>query len=258
MTTSGEASSPTPVAPAYHLVQLPPPPADRPYVLVNMVMSADGRTVVEGTERGLGSPTDQRLMRELRSLADVVMNGAGTLRASGTSSRLGDAALEVLRRERGQPPVPLAATLTRSGVLPLERAFFTADDFDAVLYAAAGTPEERLQAIAATGRRVFRMPSERPLEWMLRHMREELGARVLLLEGGPHTNGELFDLGLIDEFYLTLAPRIVGGMPTLPAVLSERPVTLAEVTQMELVSAVPNLATGEVYLRYRTSGRGPQ
>ena len=41
--------------------RFPAPPADRPYVVLNMVSSVDGRVVVEDTERGLGSPRDQRL-----------------------------------------------------------------------------------------------------------------------------------------------------------------------------------------------------
>ena len=52
--------------PDYTALDFPDPPADRPYIYVNMVMSTDGKVVIEGTEQGLGSPIDQRLMRELR------------------------------------------------------------------------------------------------------------------------------------------------------------------------------------------------
>ena len=77
----------TPGRPDYAGLAFPPPPPDRPYVIVNMVSSVDGRAAIEGTERGLGSTTDQALMRELRVHADVVLNGASTLRASGSSPR---------------------------------------------------------------------------------------------------------------------------------------------------------------------------
>lgn len=247
----GHLASDMPPAPAYRLLELPAPPPDRPYVLVNMVMSADGHITIEDTERGLGSPTDQRLMRELRSLADVVLGGAGTMRTSGNSSRLHDADLEEARAASGRPRLPLAAVITGSGNLPLERAFFTATDFDAVVYAGADAPADRVAAMAATGRRVFSMPREDPLRWVLRHMRRDLGARVLLVEGGPSTNGALIDAGLVDEFFLTLAPRIVGGRDGLPAVRSDRDRSASAVTALELVSATPNADTGEVYLRYR-------
>ncbi|MDA0365811.1 MAG: dihydrofolate reductase family protein [Chloroflexi bacterium] len=242
---------PSPNAPAYHLIELPDPPPDRPYVFVNMVMSADGRVVIEGTERGLGSKTDQRLMRELRSLADVVLNGAGTLRASGSSSRLSDPALEARRAARGRPPVPTAAVVTNSADLPLERAFFTADDFPAIVYAGADAPQPRVDTILATGRPVVRLPSEGAIAFLLSHARHELGARALLVEGGPTLNGALFDGGYVDEFFLTLGPRVVGGHQAAAAVASARPPSLDAVTQLELLSAHPNPETSELYLRYR-------
>jgi riboflavin biosynthesis pyrimidine reductase len=240
-----------PVKPDYTSLDLPPAPPDRPYVLINMVMSVDGKVVIEGTEKGIGSKTDQRLMRELRVNADVVLNGAGTLRASGTSSRLGDESLEALRLKRGKPRAPVAAVLSRSGRLPLERAFFTARDFDAVVYLSEDAPADRRDAIAATGRPVHLLPAGSEVRVMLAHMRRELGAEVLLVEGGPTVNAELFDLGLVDEIFLTLGPVIVAGRETLTAVEGPRAFTLETVKRLSLLSAVTNPATDELYLRYR-------
>jgi 2,5-diamino-6-(ribosylamino)-4(3H)-pyrimidinone 5'-phosphate reductase len=238
--------------PDYTDLNLPAAPRDRPYVLLNMVMSTDGKVVIEGTEQGIGSKTDQRLMREIRVNADVVMNGANTLRASGTSSRLNDEALELLRRQRGKPASPIAAVMSRSGDLPLEKLFFTARDFDAIVYAAHEMPAGRLAAIEATGRPVHRLPKGKtPIVAMLRHMRHELRAEVLLCEGGPDMNAQLFALDVIDEYFLTLGPVVVGGRETLTAVEGPRAFSRKEVRRLELVSAVPNPETDEVYLRYR-------
>lgn len=245
------------VKPDYTSLDLPEPPADRPYLLVNMVSSADGKAVIEGTEQGIGSKTDQRLMRELRVNADVVLNGAGTLRASGTSSRLGDEALEQLRLDRGKPRFPIAAVWSRSGNLPLERLFFTATDFPAIVYLSASVPRERVQAIAATGRPYHQLPAadrgSSDLPAMLAHMRNELGARILLCEGGPATTAQFFASGVVDEFFLTLGPVIVGGRDTLTIVEGQSAFPKDLVKRLELVSAVPNPATSEVYLRYRVA-----
>lgn len=241
--------------PDYTALTFPDAPPDRPYVIANMVSSVDGKVTIEGTERGIGSPTDQRLMRELRVHADVVINGAGTLRASGTSSRLGDPALEQLRTSRGKPPAPIAAVLSGSGNLPLDRAFFTARDFEAVIYLGSQVPPDRRAAIEATGRRVVDLPDDHPrgatVAAMLRHMRHELGARLLLVEGGPHLNGQLIEAGFVDEFFLTVGPVIVSGPGPLTAVQSGRPPTLETITHLELVAATPNPATSEVYTHYR-------
>ncbi|MGE5594601.1 MAG: RibD family protein [Hyphomicrobiales bacterium] len=237
--------------PDYTSLDLPPAPGDRPYILMNMVMSADGKVVIEGTEQGIGSKVDQRLMRELRVNADVVMNGASTLRASGTSSRLGDEGLEALRIERGKPRFPIAATISRSGNLPLDRLFFTARDFPAVVYLSDTALPERRQALEATGRPVHLVPAGRELGAMLEHMRHELGAQVLLVEGGPTVNAELWRMGVVDEYFLTLGPVVVAGRDTLTAAEGPAAFRREELPHLQLVSAVPNEETSEVYLRYR-------
>lgn len=238
--------------PDYTSLELPPAPAGRPYVLLNMVMSADGKVVVEGTEQGIGSKVDQRLMRELRVNADAVLNGASTLRASGTSSRLGDDALEELRMSRGKPRFPIAAVISRSGALPLERIFFTARDFPAVVYLSSAATPERRAAAEATGRDVYIVPAGVEIGGMLGHMRRELGVEVLLCEGGPDVNAQLWAQGLVDEYFLTLGPVIVAGRDTKTAVEGPRAFGREELPHLDLVSAVTNGDTGEVYLRYRT------
>jgi len=237
--------------PDYVTLEFPDPPPDRPFVYTNMVMSADGKVVVEGNEQGLGTPIDQRLMRELRVSADVVLNGASTLRASGSSSRLGDPELAAIRAARGLSPNPIAAVLSGSGELPLDRLFFTAEDFRAIVYLGSDAAPERAAAIRATGREVVTVPAADPARAMLRHMRQELGASRVLVEGGPTLNGMLLNAGLVDEYFLTLGPRIVGGNETLTPVRSNRPPSTALLAQLTLISAIPNPATGELYLRYR-------
>ena len=246
-----QLSSGSAAGPDYRELTFPPAPPGRPYIVTNMVSSADGKVVVEGDEGGLGSPTDRRLMRELRSHADVVLNGAGTLRVSGSSSRLGVPELEERRIRRGREPLPVAAVLSSTGDLPLDRDFFRARDFRAVVYLSDAAPAERRAALAATGRPLQMLPAGDPLPAMVRHMRESLGAELLLVEGGPGLNGAFFDRGLIDEYFLTLAARLAGG-GGVPAAIEGRVAPTREgLRPLDLVSAYANPATGELYLRYR-------
>ena len=242
---------PSDAKPDYANLDLPDPPPHRPYVFTNMVISADGKVVVEGTEQGLGSPTDQRLLRELRASADAVLNGAETLRVSGSSPRVRHDDLLALRKARGLPPNPIGVVLSRSGDLPLDAPFFTADDFRAVVFLSPDAPADRKRALVATGREIVELPPHDPLPWMLRYLREQLAVRYLVVEGGPRVNGALFDQGLVDEYFLTLAPRVVGGRNTLAALHSDRDPSRSGMTQLALISALPNPETGELYLRYR-------
>ena len=238
--------------PDYTTLEFPEPPDDRPYVIADMIASADGKTVIEGNEAGLGSRTDRRLLHELRLHADVVLSGAGTLRATGASPRLHEDDLEALRRERGKSRTPIGATITASGDVPLDAGFFTSDEFEAYVYLADSAPPGRRTAIEATGRPVVEVPADDAVTAMLRHMRSELGARLVMLEGGPTLNGECFRAGVVDELFLTLGGVVVGGhgLPTaveMPAVTASR----ETVTRLELLAAAPNPETDEVYLRYR-------
>ncbi|MFA7297086.1 MAG: dihydrofolate reductase family protein [Dehalococcoidia bacterium] len=241
----------TPGRPDYAGLTFPLPPADRPYVIVNMVSSVDGRVAIEGTERGLGSPTDQALMRELRVHADVVLNGASTLRASGSSPRLNNPDLEALRRARGKPSLPLGAVLSASGDLPLDRIFFTAQDFQTLVYLATSAPATRRAAIEATGRTVVPVPADDAVRAALTHMHREIGARLVLVEGGPTLNGALLDAGLVDELFMTLGGVLVGGSDPLTIVSQRRTRSADDVRRLQLLGAHPNPATNEVYLRYR-------
>jgi riboflavin biosynthesis pyrimidine reductase len=219
-------------------------------VLVNMVMSVDGKAVVDGDERGLGSDTDRRLMRELRVNADIVMSGAGTMRATGISPRLGSPELEAVRVARGKPKTPIGAVLSASGDLPLGRLFFTGD-FEAVVYLGADVAPDQRAAIVATGRRVVGLPARDEIPAMLSHMRHELRAEVLLVEGGPGLNAQLFALGFVDEYFTTIGPVVVGGRETATPVEGPRSLPVSELPRLDLLAAVPNPETDEVYLRYR-------
>lgn len=239
----------------YTELSLPEPPSDRPFVAINMVISADGRTVVDGTERGLGSKLDQRLMRELRVHFDVVLNGAATFRASGTSARLNDPKLEQWRTERGMTPSPIAAVLTRSGDLPPERRFFTDHGFEAVIYLSSAAPDDIRRELESRGRPVVVVPEGDEATAALDHMKCELGASRILVEGGATLNGELIVRRLVDEYFLTLAPRITGGDTAHPAVQWPGEPTAAGIRQLSLVHARPG-QTGELFLRYRVERIG--
>lgn len=235
----------------YTALEFPEPPPDRPYTAINMVMSADGHTTVEGSERGLGSPTDQRLMRELRVHFDVVLNGAATFRASGTSARLNRPELEQWRLERGMTPSPIAAVLTRSGDLPAERRFFTDNSFDAVIYLSSAAPPDARQRLETLGRPVVEVPAGQEVEAAFQHMRDALGARRVLVEGGATLNGAIIQANLCDELFLTLAPKIVGGPETLPAVRWPGAVARNNLQTLALSHQYTDAKSGELFLRYK-------
>jgi riboflavin biosynthesis pyrimidine reductase len=156
----------------------------RPWVVVNMIASADGATTVEGVSGGLGGPGDRTVFSVLRALADVVLVGASTVRTEHYGPP----------RKAGQR----IAVVSRSGELDWTAELFTSGAGIAVL------PEDGPEVPVPTirgGR------GDVDLAAVLR----QLDGEVVLAEGGPTLNGQLAAAGLIDELCVTVAPRLLGG-----------------------------------------------
>ena len=223
--------------------------AARPYVIINMVSSVDGRSALEGKASGIGSATDRRTMRTLRSRADAVMIGAGTLRAEKLTLGLDEA-------DGGRQP--LAIIVTHTGEVPLEEHLIVEGGQEVLILLSDAAPKrvvERLLTLAP----VMRVPADSngavDLENALLALEAERGVESLVVEGGPGLNHALISLNLAHELFLTLAPELLGGSadqtltllrgPTLPA--RDRPT-------LELVSI--HLSGDELFLRY-TLARTP-
>ncbi|HEY7295341.1 MAG TPA: dihydrofolate reductase family protein [Dehalococcoidia bacterium] len=239
----------------YTELVLPEPPPDRPFVYINMVSSVDGKATVDGSERGLGSSDDKRVMQELRSHADAVLNGATTLRVSGSSPLVREPALIERRRQRGLAAQPLGVIVSRRGGLPLDAPFFSSAKFEGVVVVTELASERQRAAIRATGRRVLVIPDgEENGAALVRALHDELGIRWLLCEGGPTINQTLFRADVVDEVYLTFAPWIVGGRENLTIVEGE-PFGRETMRRLRFLQALHDEATDELFLRYAVTQR---
>jgi len=209
-------------------------------VFINMVMSVDGKTAVEGKASGLGSAADRAVMRTLRSKADAVMVGGGTVRAERLSLGL-DA--------KDPRPRPLAVVLTNTGGVPLDRNLLR-DEGQRVLVllseAATREAERHLGRLAE----IRRVPASDTrvidVARALATLKTEYGIDLLLCEGGPTLNHTLISSGLADELFVTLAPRLVGELDgRAPGIVGG---ALEKNVRLRLLSAHP--AGDEIFLRY--------
>jgi len=182
--------------------------AERPRVVVAMIGSADGRATVEGRAGGLGSPADRSVLRELRCAADALLVGSATLIKERYATLL-DPPQQDVRVARGLPREPLMATISRAldPRLP-EIALFAEPEQRVVVYTEAGDEAPSRGADVRTHRFEQGGLNARAC---LRHLRLELGAKVVVSEGGPTLLRELLAEGLVDDLVLTVAPALVAG-----------------------------------------------
>jgi riboflavin-specific deaminase-like protein len=184
-------------------------PAGRPLVVLNMVATADGRATLGGRSGPIGNRADRELFHALRAEVDAVLVGAGTLRAERYGRIIPDPGRRARRVERGLPEEPLACVLSGRLELPPDLPLLGEPAARVVIVTAsrASLPPcpAQVEYVRASRDGVLDLPAA------LRELRERLRVRTLLCEGGPHLNAQLLTAGLVDELFLSLAPKLGGG-----------------------------------------------
>jgi riboflavin-specific deaminase-like protein len=212
---------------------------ERPFVAMNFAATVDGRATIEGRSGPIGSDTDAALLAGLRTRFDAVMIGAGTMRVE----RYGRPAASQEKRDRreraGLPPDPLMVIVSGRLDLPWDAPLFTAGGGRVLIF----TSSEADPPQTETQLQVVRHEGAVDFAEALRQLRREHGVRALLSEGGPHVHGQMQAAGLVDDLFLTIAPKLAGG--GAPRIVEGE---LPEIAPLQLAWLLEE--DGELFARY--------
>ncbi len=213
----------------YETFTFPPSTADRPYTIIDMVTTIDGKTI--SGKRGepvddLGSKTDHSVMRHLQDVADGVMIGAGTLRASP---------------KNWNPKTNFRVVVSGSGNVDTTHSFFKGpESFVATPESGTFLPADGVQRLKAGKKKL-------KVETLMHELRDK-GCEKLLVLGGSSLNAELLRADLVDEIFVTVAPKIKLG-ENVPTLAGGEPLAREAMLGFKLVE---HFEVGdEIFLRYR-------
>jgi len=224
----------------------------RPRVLVNFAASIDGKiTLAPGIRKGPFMMSrhheDPLRMRQLRAMADAILIGAGNLRADDPDLAI-DAKERMHRREAGErEPLRMVVTSTGEGIRPNQKMFDPALGGPSLVLHSERLLEgvrETLAPVATLvtlGQRSVDMP--RMLAWAA----EARGIRTLLCEGGGILCSQLFAARAVDQLFVTIVPRILGG--ALTQTLAEGPGFLPDQIPDATLGSIDRVGD-ELFLRY--------
>jgi riboflavin biosynthesis pyrimidine reductase len=166
------------------------PDSDRPWMRANFVTTIDGAAYdAHGVTGSLGGRADEQVFAMLRSLADVIIVGAGTARIEGYGPA--KAPIVVVSHSLNLPP-----KLHQPGI---------------IVVTTAEAPAKRIERLRESGAEVLTR-GVGAIAWSeLLDEFEARGWRKVLCEGGPTVFGELIEHDLIDELCLTIAPVLEAG-----------------------------------------------
>lgn len=185
----------------------------RPFVLLNMAMSADGKIATANRRiSSFTSARDHDRLLELRATADAVMVGARTADLNKVDLGPGSLEFRQARRRRGLEEYNLRIVVSRLGTVSPKAHLFKLRFSPIVILTTESAPKSRLERLRKCGAEVAvfgktEIDFPRAFAWL----RKKWRVRRLLCEGGGELNAMLFKQGLIDEAHLTISPKILGG-----------------------------------------------
>lgn len=179
-------------------------------VRANFVSSLDGSVTVGGRSGGLGNAEDQRLMTVLRTMADVILVGAGTVRAEGYGGLRLPAPSVAWRADAGLSDQPPLAVVSARLDLEPEHPFFSEAVQRPLVLTRAQAPETRRKALEAVAD-VIDCGEASVDPARIVQLLAQRGMPQVLCEGGPHLFGTLVEADLVDELCLSLSPTLVAG-----------------------------------------------
>jgi riboflavin biosynthesis pyrimidine reductase len=189
-----------------------PAPPDRPWVIVNMISTADGATAVADQSGPIGGPADKAVFHTIRSVADYILVGAGTARAENYGP--------VRRKPDGRPGARIAI-VTRTGNIDRESPLFD-DGEGPLIVTCEACPIGKRAALAEIAELVIAGGASVDPTIAMTFLATK-GAGVVLCEGGPSLNGDLLAADVVDEWCLTIAPMAAAGRSKRVAVGPDLP-----------------------------------
>jgi riboflavin biosynthesis pyrimidine reductase len=204
--------------------EVPPPggaPDGRPYLLVNMIATADGRATIAGRTGPIANRADYELFHALRTRVDAVMVGAETVRVEGYG-----------------PMEALGVLVTRTARVPGDVGLLAAPENRIVVLTPSA--DAALPECAASVTYV-----RDSLEAGVRTLAHDHGVRSVLCEGGPALLGDLVRARLVDELHLVVAPKLAAGPDPLTILAGA---ALDPPAELSLLSV--HESGGYLFLRY--------
>jgi 5-amino-6-(5-phosphoribosylamino)uracil reductase len=190
---------------------------NRPHTTVILAMSADGKIADKNRSPArFGSPTDTTHLETQIANADGVLFGRGTLDTYGTTLSVSSEELLQRRQQQGKSPQPIQIVCSSSGKINPNLRFFKQSLPRWLLTTSPGLEQIKPDQSAHFQQiLIAKILSEHSnsIDWNDAFQQfMHRGLKRLAVLGGGQLVGSLIQMDLIDEFWLTVCPLILGGV----------------------------------------------
>lgn len=182
-----------------------------PWVVLKTATTLDGKiATATGSSRWITGGASREEVHRMRAQYPAILVGIGTVLADDPmlNCRLeGDFRQPIRLVADSMARIPCTSALVR-----------TASEQRTVVVCGQKAPADRVEALRQQGVEVWVLPGERPRVEDLARKAGDAGIDAILLEGGGTLNEAFLQEGLVREYCLFMAPKLVGGKDAPTAV----------------------------------------
>lgn len=202
----------------------------RPFVTVSYAQSVDGSIATRNRQPvGLSGPASLILTHQIRACSDAILIGIGTLLAD-------DPRLSVRLVEGSNPQPIILDTHLRT---PLNAKLIKRSDVRPWIINAKNNPNKPSPALRESGTKLIACDTAQDGRIDLHALMKilnEMQVNSIMVEGGARVITSLINSRLVDQFVVTVSPRILGGLPVIDSagLQAETHLELVEVSYRQL------------------------
>jgi len=183
----------------------------RPFVFVNLAMSADGKiSTVERRQVRISGQADRERVDRLKAEADAILIGIGTVLADNPSLTVKSEALKEDRHRRGLDENPVRVVIDSRARTPFEADILHKGPGRRIIAVTESANHEKVSTLRKWAEVISAGEKEVDLATVL-EMLWERGIRRLMVEGGGTLIGALMREHLVDELYTYVGNLVIGG-----------------------------------------------
>ncbi|PWR75371.1 2,5-diamino-6-(ribosylamino)-4(3H)-pyrimidinone 5'-phosphate reductase [Methanospirillum stamsii] len=189
----------------------------RPYVIVNVAVSADGKlSTRERRQVKISGNVDFDRVDEIKAGCDGIMVGIGTVLADDPSLTVKSPERIAERVKQGRPEHPVRIVVDSQARTPPDAKILHKGSGKRIIVIAESAPSERITALAPHAELIKTGMSQVDLKDLM-HKLAETGIKKLMVEGGGTLIWGMISAGLVDELIMFVGNIIIGGedAPTL-------------------------------------------
>ncbi len=185
-----------------------------PFVTMKVAMTLDGKIATpEGQSKWITGEKARRLVHRMRRGVDSIMTAEGTVLVD-------DPELTVrLHRDKTEAARnPKRIVIAPRLEIPLEYKVFSVPPETLVVTRITEETKEKVQALVRKGVRILECEGERvDLQWLMKTL-GGMGITSVMMEGGSSLNAYALQDGIVDKVAFFIAPKIIGGKESCPAI----------------------------------------